>query len=82
MSDRRGIDEPVRVKLRAAVSRLASMPKFTKVIEIDREEWNELDPDSRRQQLEDLGQDFLNEILDFDFDVLDGDDLDDPTLGE
>lgn len=82
MSDRKSTAEPVRVMLKAVASRLASAPEFTKVIEFDRAEWNELDPESRQQQLDDLGQEFLNEVLDSDFEVLDGDALDDPVLGE
>lgn len=72
------MNNPVRVTLTVAEWHYVPPRTFTKVVEFDREEWDEMTPNSREQEIEEQLREFTLETFSRDYDI-DGGSLDDPT---
>jgi hypothetical protein len=80
MSDRTGRDDPIRVKLTACDWWYVPNRDYEKIIEIDREDWDNADAEGRREMVEEEQQAWLMETFGPAYEVLDGRDFADPVL--
>lgn len=77
MTDKAESDEPVRVQLVAKDWFYVPTRTYEKVIEIDREDWDN-DPDGRKDLVEELQREWLHEIFELSYEVLAPNDFSDP----
>lgn len=71
-------DKPVRVTLNVSDWLKVPTRTYSKVVEFDREEWDEMSPRDREDSIEEQLRDFCLETFSRDYEI-DGGDLDDPT---
>jgi len=79
MTDKRESDEPIRVQLKAHDGWFVPNRTYEKTIEVDRDDWNWRDAAGRRELVEEMQRDWLQETFDLSYEVLDGRDFDDPS---
>lgn len=83
MTDKKESAEPVRVRLEARLDKPRTV--FTTTVEIDRDEWINTDPWTRRELIEKMRAEWVVELFELfgslDYEVLEGDSVDTPSPG-
>lgn len=79
MSDRRESTRPVLVVFQAHDANSFPVREYTKEEEFDREEWNQLDGEGRRELVATAFNDWLNETFGLDYQIVSDDDYDDES---
>lgn len=79
MTDKRESTAPVRVELKLEDWWYVPNRTHTKIIEIDREDWNALEPYERKELVEEHQSAWLEEHFGLSYEVLDADDFNDVT---
>lgn len=79
MSDRTGNDAPVQVQLEFSDWRYVPNRTYRHVLEIDREDWNGWDPTTRREEVEQMQREWLENDFGLSYEVLGDASFDDPV---
>lgn len=78
--DRRERTRPVIVHFEVIDDNKVPARTYEKDQEFDREDWENLDPDGRREMVRESFHDWLNEKLVLDYSIVSDDDYDDPPI--
>jgi hypothetical protein len=78
--DRRERTRPVIVHFEVIDDNKVPTRTYDKDQEFDREDWENLDPDGRREMVRESFYDWLNEKLVLDYSIVSDDDYDDPPI--
>jgi hypothetical protein len=72
--------DPIRVKLTVADWMHVPAREYTKTLEFDREDWDDMTPMAREQEIEEQLRDFCLNTFSREYDIENGD-LNDPVSG-
>lgn len=78
--DRRERTRPVIVHFEVIDENKVPVRTYEKDQEFDREDWDNMDPDGRREMVRESFQEWLNETLLLDYSIVSDDDYDDPPI--
>lgn len=80
MTDRRENRLPVIVRFEATDANKIPVRVYEKDVEFDREDWNNLDGEGRREMVQESFTEWLHETFDLDYSIVSDDDYDDESF--